>query len=126
MLTHHAECRARTAEAPGFIDLTDEIQAAIDRSPVAEGRITVFSPSDGCAILVNERETGLLQDIKAAIARLNGGRGRGHSLVGSASVVLPVSNGKLQLGQWQRVLLVELAEPTERTVSIQIVGESTG
>jgi thiamine phosphate synthase YjbQ (UPF0047 family) len=38
-------------------------------------------------------------------------------------VVLPASEGRLQLGRWQRLLLVELEEAAERSVSIQVVGE---
>ena len=125
MLTHTTRCSAHTDAPPAFVDLTDDIRSAVAASPVEEGRVTVFAPDDGCAILVNERESGLLEDLKNTIARLHDGHESGpRVVVGAASVVLPVSGGSLSLGTWQRVLLVELDEAGERTVSIQVVGEA--
>lgn len=125
MLNETIECRTTTSAPPDFVDLTDQIVAAVESCPVFQGRVTVFSPDRRCAILVNERESGLLEDIKAAIARISNGSRSGGSeaVIGSASVVLPVVDGELALGTWQRVLLVEMGEPSERTVAVQIVGE---
>ncbi len=137
MLSETIECHASTSAPPDFVDLTDQIRAAIETCAVVEGRVTVFSPDQTCAILVNERESGLLEDIKSAIARLSNGSGgkeaepgggdvlRSDSdiLIGSSSVVLPIVDGELKLGTWQRVLLVEMGEASERTISVQIVGE---
>jgi secondary thiamine-phosphate synthase enzyme len=124
MLTHRAECRAVTSEAPDFVDLTDDIQNAVSSSAITHGRVTVFAPDAACAILINERESGLLQDIKGALARLSARSDNGKAVVGSSSVVVPVVDGKVSLGTWQRVLLVELGAPSERNVAIQIVGET--
>jgi secondary thiamine-phosphate synthase enzyme len=86
--------------------------------------VTVFSPDTTCALLVNERESGLLEDIKRAIARLNpNGSDARAGMLGATSVVLPAVDGHLRLGTWQRVLLVELREPSQRSIVIQIVGE---
>lgn len=130
MLSETIECHTTTSAPPDFVDLTDQIRAAVQRCAVIQGRVTVFSPDQRCAILVNERESGLLQDIKAAISRMsNGSSGSdalpsgSDALVGSSSVVLPVVDGELKLGTWQRVLLVEMGEASERTISVQIVGE---
>ena len=123
MLNETVECHATTSAPPDFVDLTDDIVAAVGRCAIAQGRVTVFSPDERCAILVNERESGLLQDIKGALSRMSNGSGT-DAPVGSSSVVLPVVDGQLKLGTWQRVLLVELDRPSRRTVSVQIVGES--
>jgi secondary thiamine-phosphate synthase enzyme len=126
MLTHRAECRALTSQPPDFVDLTDDIQNAVSSSAIIHGRVTVFAPDAACAILINERESGLLQDIKGALARLSARSDNGKAVVGSSSVVVPVVDGKVSLGTWQRVLLVELGAPSERNVAIQIVGETDG
>ena len=123
MLNETVECEATTSAPPDFVDLTDDIVAAVERCAIVQGRVTVFSPDERCAILVNERESGLLQDIKGVLERMTNGS-RGDALVGSSSVVLPVVDGELKLGTWQRVLLVELDQPSRRTVSVQIVGEN--
>lgn len=124
MRTHQMEYAAVTKAAPSFVDLTEDIQEALDESGIANGQVTVFSPDTTCALLVNERESGLLEDIKRTIARLspNGDEARG-GILGATSVVLPAVNGRLRLGMWQRVLLVELREPSQRSIVIQIVGD---
>jgi secondary thiamine-phosphate synthase enzyme len=124
MRTHQTECAARTDAAPGFVDITDDVQRALDESGIDGGQLTVFAPDVACAILVNERESGLLEDIKRTIDRLtlNGSTLRA-GMLGSASVVLPVADGRLRLGTWQRVLLVEMERAGSRSVVVQIVGE---
>ena len=124
MRTHQIECEAKTNAAPSFVDLTEDIQRTLDESGISDGQVTVFSPNTTCALLVNERESGLLEDIKRAIVRLspNGDDARA-GMLGATSVVLPAVDGQLRLGMWQRVLLVELEEPSQRSFVIQIVGE---
>jgi secondary thiamine-phosphate synthase enzyme len=125
MRTHQVECETKTKAAPSFVDLTEEIQKALGESGISDGQVTVFSPDTTCALLVNERESGLLEDIKRAIVRLspNGDDTRRAGMLGATSVVLPAVDGQLRLGMWQRVLLVELRAPSQRSIVIQIVGE---
>lgn len=122
MTTFEKRVSTRTKEAPDFVDVTDEIAEAVGLSGISNGRATVFVPEDSCSIMVNERESGLLADIKRTIDRIAPGTA-GGSVVGSSSVVLPVVDGRLRLGTWQRVLLVELSEACDRSVDIQIIGE---
>ncbi len=124
MRTHQSEHAAEIRNAPGFVDLTDEVQRALIESGISNGQVTVFSPETTCALLVNERESGLLEDIKRTITRLNpNGAEQRTGMLGATSVVLPVVGGRVPLGTWQRVLLVELREPATRSVVIQVVGE---
>ena len=109
---------------PDFVDVTDDIQDAVRASEVRDGRAVVLAPTDACSIMVNERESGLLQDLKKVLARLTGDGPRPHALLGSSSVVIPIQDGRLHLGTWQRVLLVELKEPGERWLDIEIIGET--
>ncbi len=119
MRTHQIECTARTTTALDFVDITDEIQSALTASGIGSGQVTVFAPHRDCAILINERETGLHTDIRTTLERLGGKR----TVVGSKSVVLPAMGGELRLGQWQRVLLLELEGAQDRSIIVQIVGE---
>ena len=124
MTTFETRSVKRTTDAPDFVDVTDDIAAAVSASGVTNGRATVFTSDDSCSIMVNERESGLLSDIKKTLARIASGKTEGvQAVVGSSSVVLPVVDGKLRLGTWQRVLLVELTEANERSVDIQVIGE---
>jgi len=123
MLNHQRERTFSTTAVPDFVDITGEVQIILDESGIANGMVTVFSPSAGCPLIANERESGLLADIQTAMARLGGSPRDGSALIGSNSLVLPAVDGKLRLGTWQRVLLVELEESGPRSVIIQIVGE---
>lgn len=107
------------------MDLTDDVQTAVARSGIRAGRVTVFSPGADCPIIVNERESGLLQDIRGAVGRVRAAEANGRSpAVGAASVVLPVVDGRVRLGTWQRILLFELGRPGDRSAFVQVVGES--
>jgi secondary thiamine-phosphate synthase enzyme len=124
MRTHRANCKTLTRNVLDFVDITDAVQAELTASGIAEGQVTVFADSDACVLIVNERESGLLEDIRNAMRRLEGtGSANGKTLLGSTSVVLPAVGGKLRLGIWQRLLLVELEQPDTRGVIVQVVGE---
>ena len=124
MTTFTTDCTTTTSAALDFVDITDEIEKALIDSEIVAGRVIIFSNAKDCSLLLNERESGLLSDLKNTIERLApGADGARSSLVGSASLTVPVVDAKLGLGTWQRVLLVDLAGPGRRSVSVQIVGE---
>ena len=121
MRTHRSDCIAVTTGAPDFVDITDEVAAALARSGIRDGHVTVFARAEACSLLVQERESGLLVDLEQAMERV--GAASRTTLVGSASLVLPAVDGRLRLGVWQRVLLVEHDAAGARSVTVQIVGE---
>lgn len=124
MQTHEVEWSTRTTKRFGFVDITDDLQELVRASGLSGGRATVFSPSDTCPILVNERESGLLRDIRRAVDKVAGsGDHSPPTTLGAKSVVFPVVDGRLRLGMWQRILLFELDDPRERAVIVQIVGD---
>ena len=123
MLTHNATCEASAQAALGFVDVTDDVQAAVAESAVNEGRVTIMRPAPGCTLIVNEQEKGLHADVQATIRRLGLENGSGSPPVGSASLVLPVVGGRVHLGTWQRILMLELEEPQPRPLVVQVVGE---
>jgi len=124
MRTHHVECKAETGAALDFVDITDEVQAAVAEARIDHGQVTIVSLEDGCTLVMNERESGLMSDIRAALDRV--GAHDVHSrqaLIGSTSIVLPIAGGELRLGMWQRVMLAELEHAGVRSVAIHVVGE---
>jgi thiamine phosphate synthase YjbQ (UPF0047 family) len=117
-------CRVRTLDAHDLVDVTEKIEQAVADVEMSAGRIIVSTSAPGCAIVVNEKETGLLADIGAALDRLRAaGNGSSPVSVGSPSAVLPLVDGRVHLGMWQRLLLVELEGPAERSLNLQIVGD---
>jgi secondary thiamine-phosphate synthase enzyme len=124
METHYRTAHAETTGSMDLVDITDEIFEVLTDGPVRDGQVTVFADAPGCTLIVNERESGLLGDIRATMERLRcRGREDLRSMLGSASVVLPLCGGSLKLGNWQRLMLAELEGPAQRRIVVQIVGE---
>lgn len=109
------------AECPGFVDITDEVQRLLGASKIKHGLVSLFTADESAALVVNERESGLLSDMKDAVGRLSSGAGIPR--LGLRSVVFPAVEGRMYLGGWQRVMLVGLAEAGTKNVVVQVTGE---
>lgn len=126
-------------------DLMAGLKEAVARSGIRNGFVTVTSQHTTTAIVINEHEARLLEDVKRFLTRLIPPGDRylhndialrdcppdepenAHShlaamLLGSSEVI-PLADGALGLGQYQSVLLVELDGPRRRRVRVQVVGE---
>lgn len=112
------------------VDITDEVR---DRVPAeADGTATVFVRHTTAAVTVNEGEARLLGDFETALRDLIPDEGWAHddldgnadshvrSLLIGPSVTVPVSDGDLDLGTWQSILLVECDGPRERAVDVRV------
>ena len=102
MKTFSARCDV-VFEPSGFVDITDDIRAAVAAAGISCGRATVISREPGCSIFLNENESGLKQDLIQAFERFRPEDGS-RVVVGSPSVVIPVNDGDIWVGNWQRVL----------------------
>ncbi len=136
----------RTERAPQFVDITERVQELVEEMGVKQGIVTVFTRHTTAAIRINENEPLLLSDMEEFLKRLapkdlyyrhNDFGIRTHNmtedecpnahahcqhLILGASETIPVMEGKLALGRWQRIFLVELDRPREREVCVQIIG----
>lgn len=135
-----------TDRAPQFIDITDRVQDKVAESGVRDGTATVFCRHTTAAIRINENEPLLLTDMEEFLKRVaprelyyrhndfsirtenmtedecpNAHAHCQHLLLG-ASETIPIVDGRLALGRWQRVFLVELDRPREREVLVHIQG----
>jgi len=143
-IDHHV-LTLTTGPAIHVLDLTPRLRGLLAQSGVRAGFVTVTSRHTTAAVVVNENEARLLQDVREVYPRLiPPGDGYLHDdielrdcppdeprnahahllamLLGSSEVI-PVVDGDLDLGTWQSVLLVELDGPRERTVGVQVCGE---
>ena len=143
------ETRLRTAGGLSVRDITDEVNEAVRTSGVNDGIACVYSPHTTCCVRVNEFESGFFDDFAAMLRRLVPAEtyyahddwdkrtenicpedmdvGNGHShcmamLLGTAGESVPIRDGVLQLGQWQRVLFIELDRERDRRWIVQVVG----
>jgi len=139
----------RTRGGLQVTDITDEVKAIVAQSGVVEGVCCVYSPHTTCCVRVNEFEAGFFEDFARLLRRLipdetyyahddwdrrtenispegvEIGNGHAHCmsmLLGSAGESIPVAEGELSLGQWQRVLFVELDRERERRWLVKVVG----
>lgn len=145
--THrHTTIRIDTGTPTQFIDLTPDLEAFVRESGIQSGLLNIQSLHTTAAIVINEHEPLLLTDIAKLLERLAPLDGyyrhdnitlrsancalteppNGHShcralLLGS-TVAVNVIDGRLQLGRWQRVFLVELDGPRTREVSLFLLG----
>jgi secondary thiamine-phosphate synthase enzyme len=120
-------------------DLTDEVAAAVTSSKVRVGTVAVFAIGSTAAIGAIEFEPGLQRDLPAILDKLippsrNYGHeqawhdGNGHShlqatLVGP-SLILPVTDGKPNLGTWQQIVHLECdIRARERNVVLTVSGD---
>jgi secondary thiamine-phosphate synthase enzyme len=142
----HRTLHIHTDEASQFIDLTAAVRQFVSDSGMMHGLINVQTRHTTTAIIINEHEPLLLEDLKKSLERLAPStvsyrhddfdirtenltpneRPNGHAhcnaLFLRSSETLNIINGNLDLGRWQRVFLIELDGARPRTVSLSILG----
>jgi secondary thiamine-phosphate synthase enzyme len=134
----------KTDGAGDVIDITDDVQALVQRSGARSGLVHICSSHTTAAIRINENEPLLFGDFRRMLDRLappgeydhddlarrNGvpldeprnGHSHCQHLLLSSSESLPLVGGRLSLGTWQRILLIELCSSRPRQVTVQVVG----
>ena len=138
MAVHTGELAFSTNGDTDVIDITAQVQQAVAEGPVADGLVTAFVRGSTAAITTMEFEPGGVADLRDLLDRLipvdgdyehnrlnhdsNSHAHQRASLVG-ASEVVPVSGGRLALGTWQQLVLIDFDDrPRERTVIFQVIG----
>jgi secondary thiamine-phosphate synthase enzyme len=121
------------------IDVTDRVRDFVRQSGLTSGLATVFIPGSTAGVTTIEFERGLVSDMKAALERMapedmpyahdeRWGDGNGFSHVRAAvvkaSLSVPFAGGKLSLGRWQQIVVVDFDNrPRNRRVVVQVMGE---
>jgi len=129
MRTEDASFELSTDRRLQVLDVTDRVADALPAD--ATGTCTVFVRHTTCGVVVNESESRLLGDVETFLREAVPEDGWAHDeLDGNAdshlralllgpSETLPVTDGSLDLGTWQSVLLVECDGPRTRTVEVR-------
>ena len=138
--------KIQTAEAPDFIDITDKVKNIVAESGVETGVAVVYSKHTTAAIVINENESLLLEDMAEFLEGLapcdddyrhndfsirtenmtedecpNGHAHCQHLGLGTSESI-PIIDQELQFGNWQKVFLIELDHAREREVIVQVMG----
>jgi secondary thiamine-phosphate synthase enzyme len=130
------------------LDITGEVHEIVQEAGINHGNALVFSPHTTCCILLASRGNGTIHSLAAAMDRLapedayyahddldirtenlvddepaNAPAHIAHVFIGKPSECLPVIDGRVQLGDGQRVFFVELDSSRSRRYTIQVVGQ---
>ena len=127
-----------TKKALEFVDITDAVAREVEASGVREGVVLLRSRHTTAALTCTEGDPSVHEDcLELLRERLPLDRRYRHIDEGAENAVahlaemmvfgdstwVPVRGGKLDLGTWQRLFLVELFEPRRRTVDVAILCE---
>ena len=128
----------KTTAGTDILDLTAAVAAQVEQIGVAEGLLTLFISGSTAALTTIEFETGVVNDLRAAIDRLfpreipyehdrRWGDGNGYSHVRAAflkpCLSIPIAGGRLRLGAWQQIVLLDFDNrPRQRSILGQVIG----
>jgi secondary thiamine-phosphate synthase enzyme len=127
----------QSAKKREFMNITPQVKLALEKSGFRDGIILVSVTHSNAAIIVSDDEPGLLEDLQAWIEQLAPERedykhrGRFESNTGihlqslllHHQVMVPFTEGRLDLGPWQYVLFAELDGQRPKRVVIKAMGE---
>jgi secondary thiamine-phosphate synthase enzyme len=120
-----------------YIHITPQVEAAVAKSGVQEGMVLVSAMHITASIYVNDNESGLIADMDEWLEKLapfrkdyrhhqtgeSNGDSHLKSLLMHHEVTLPITNGRLDLGPWQRVFYAEFDGQRSKRVVIKVMGE---
>ncbi|MEP0765085.1 MAG: YjbQ family protein [Fimbriimonadia bacterium] len=120
-----------------YVHITDKVAKIVKQSGVREGFVLVSAMHITASIYVNDHESGLIQDIDRWVEDLapvrpdylhhrtgedNGDAHLKRLLLGH-QVVLPITDGELDLGPWERVFYAEFDGQRRKRVVVKVIGE---
>lgn len=120
-----------------YINITDEVEKALQKSGIREGMILVSAMHITAGVYVNDAENGLIADIDEWLEglapfredyrhhRTGEDNGDAHlkNLIVHHQVVIPVTDGRLDFGPWQQVYYAEFDGKRRKRVIIKVMGE---
>jgi len=137
MKSHTEYLWFHTKKRQEFIRITDEVRAVVERSGVREGMALVSAMHITAAVYVNDWEDGLIGDFQEWLEKLApAGRPYRHHQTGEDNadahlkrtlmghqVVVPITDGGLDLGPWEQVFYAEFDGQRRKRVIVKVMGE---
>lgn len=128
------QLKIETSKRVELIDITLKVQEEINKSGISEGICVISTRHTTTGIIINENESGLKEDILSLLKKLvptgvgyrhdhidNNADSHLRAILLGTSESLPVLEGKLELGTWQRIFLAEMDGPRNRIVNITLL-----
>ena len=138
MTVHAGELRLSTGGDGDVIDISAGVQGVVEQSGVETGVVSVFVPGSTAAVTALEHEPGGVHDLQETLERLVPREGRyehnrlnhdtnSHAHIRAAVVgpseTVPVRDGRLELGTWQQLVLIDFDDrPRQRRVMVHVIG----
>ncbi|HOE11447.1 MAG TPA: secondary thiamine-phosphate synthase enzyme YjbQ [bacterium] len=137
MKSHTEYMTFNTSKRREYINITSRVEKAVSDSGIQEGMALVSAMHITAGVYVNDAEPGLIQDIDEWLDRLapqgpdyrhhrtgevNGDAHLKNLLIGH-EVILPITNGRLDLGPWQQVYYAEFDGRRPKRLIIKVMGE---
>jgi secondary thiamine-phosphate synthase enzyme len=135
-MTYSGELRLTTAGDGDAVDVTEGVARVVAQSGASDGAVTVFVPGSTAAITTMEHERGGIADLRAMLDKLIPAEGdyehnrlnrdtNSHAHMRAAIVgpseTVPLNEGKLRLGIWQQIVLLDFDDRSrERTVVVTV------
>jgi secondary thiamine-phosphate synthase enzyme len=132
------EILIHTGSELDIVDVTGRIRHSVEMSGIEEGVAHLFIAGQTAALTTIEYESGAVSDLRNALKRLapdeleyehnarwGDGNGRSHirAALTGPGLAVPVRGGKLLLGTWQQIVLVELdLKSRERKIWLSVIG----
>ena len=137
MKSHTEYLWFNTKKQREFINITGELEKALAKAQIKEGFILASAMHITAGVYVNDAEDGLIADIEEWAEKVAPFRrdyrhhhtgetnGDAHlkSLLIGHEVIVPVTNGKLDLGPWQQIHYAEFDGQRRKRVIIKVIGE---
>ena len=131
------EIEIETRKLYEVIDITEKVEAILKKSKIKNGILFANSLHNTAALIIQENDPSIFKDLEKSLEKIFPLNEKyEHSYEGNVnatahlkncflgnSISVPIENGKLQLGTWQRIMFIELFEPRNRKVIITIIGE---
>ena len=125
-----------TKQRQEFVRITDEVAAIVARSGVTEGMVLVSAMHITAGVYVNDWESGLIDDIQEWLEKLApAGLDYRHHQTGEDNadahlkrtilghqVLLPITDGRLDLGPWEQVFYAEFDGRRRKRVVVKVMG----
>ena len=127
----------QTKSRQEFVRITDDVAKIVGASGVREGMVLVSAMHITAAVYVNDWEDGLIHDFQEWLEKLApAGRPYRHHQTGEDNadahlkrtimghqVVVPITNGKLDLGPWEQIFYAEFDGQRRKRVVVKVMGE---
>ncbi len=138
MKTHRKELWFRAKTRRAYINITEQVQEAIDQSGIREGLCLVNAMHISASVYINDDERGLLEDYDRWLEKLaphepvaqykhnNTGEDNADAhlkrQIMGREVVVAVTQGKLDFGPWEQIFYGEFDGRRDKRVLVKIIG----